>query len=326
MNHEANAALNLMPTSDPDDDVSIQGILPIQFQMVGQALRREIHALERTRDDDLRNKIPHQRAPWVFALETQNRCRDKSAALLQRARSQLHKAVDNLMDELDAETSAVHYVPRQQTTPITPLSGTRFHEPAPGPGTERLSQPRAPVAEMDCDIFAGSGYRARSVTMPVHEHPAPVISDLPMAGPSTSGGERPGAAHTPPPPPPPPVTPQSKRPGADPAATSSKRAKTTNTGTPSKTATASKIVTLQTPTKTTPAKGKKADSAKKSASRITATVDLDADEEYRQSQSQSDDDLPPIEDIGRKKAHRAAKGKNVVYMDQPLGENEFVDS
>ncbi|KAI0170357.1 hypothetical protein BJ166DRAFT_515810 [Pestalotiopsis sp. NC0098] len=304
MNHEASAALNLMRASDPDDDVSLKGILPIQFQMVGQALRLEINALEKTRDDELRNKIPHETAPWTFALETQNRCRDKSAELLQRARSQLHKAIDDLMDGLDAETSAVHHVPRQQTTPITPVSGSRFHEPALGPGFERLSQPRAPVAEMDCDIFGGQGSRARSVTMPIHEHPGPVISDLPVAGPSTSGAGRPGAVHTPPAPPPP-VTPQSKRLGADPAATTpSKRAKTSTA-------------------KTTPGKGKKTDSARKPASRIAPTVDLDADEDYRQSQSQSDDDLPPIEDI-RRVTHRAAKGKNVVYLDQPLGENEFV--
>ncbi|ETS75224.1 hypothetical protein PFICI_13708 [Pestalotiopsis fici W106-1] len=301
------------------------------LEAIGDMIRVEIRALEKARDDTLRSKMHDQKNPMAFAFEMDRLCQESSEALLRLLRPELHKAIENLMDQLVAETLISETVgPRRLLTPPTPTSSRMLPGP---PASENPLQPRAPVANMDSDILSPLN-RARSVTMPAFDHPpvpGSTISVSSVIYPSPTQTERTAARKTPPAPTPStPTNPQSKRAGADAISTTpSKRAKTSTTEKPPpKVTTPSKKTAASSTTPQTPAsRGRKSDGAKK-ASRVVNNQD--DDDEYQQSQSLSDAELnsefPPISEIRSKEfAHRAAKGKKPVYLDKPLQDDEFLD-
>ncbi|KAF3017878.1 hypothetical protein E8E14_012838 [Neopestalotiopsis sp. 37M] len=305
-------------------------LLQTPLDEIGNMIRVEIRALEKARDDALRSRMHDQKDPMTFVYEMNDVYHESSKALLSLVRPELHKAIESLMDELDNETMIKEtFGPRRLLTPPTPTSSRRrLGAPAPAPAPETPGQPRAPVAEMDSDMFSPMN-RARSVTMPALEHPpAPNGPASSVVHHSRDQTDR-TVAHTTPPAPGPitPASAQSKRAGADVVSTTpSKRAKTSTTtekapktATPSKKTAASSSTAPKTPT----SRGKK--------TAATRAMHAGDDDEYQQSQTISDAELeaefPPIHEIRSKElAHRAAKGKNVVYVDKPLRDDEFLET
>ncbi|KAH6656999.1 hypothetical protein BKA67DRAFT_177140 [Truncatella angustata] len=286
-------------TEDVIDKCSVN-IQDFMREKIAEILQYEgLNALERLRDDALRAITPNEPHPYEFFLSQQQKFLDRCTELLQRVRPALHRAVDELIDGLEHDVSIID-ASNQLVSPVM-LAGSKNHVSSPGVVNRHpSSQPRAPVADMDVDVFA-LPERSRSVTLaasnPSNSQRPTITSPRVTHEPKTSEDNR---QHTPP------TSPQNKRAALSISLTTpTKRAKM-NASTPSK------AVAL-------PSGCSSSSRNKKSA--LAKRYRNPDDDEYEASQH--DEDLPPLKELGR----RTTREKNPpVYRDLPIGDDEFLDS
>ncbi|KAI0126845.1 hypothetical protein BJ170DRAFT_421065 [Xylariales sp. AK1849] len=140
-------------------------------ETIGEKLRHEeIGALSRARDDALRSMIPHESEPFRLFLQQQQLYQDRCGELLRRVRPQLHKAIDDVIDEIEHELGNISGLVRRTAlqTPRSALHGIVLG--ASGMDEYTLSQPKAPVANMEPPAL-GIRSPSRSVTPPAVQLP-----------------------------------------------------------------------------------------------------------------------------------------------------------